>query len=483
MALLNYANSISEIEDFLSASSGTSNYLKLAFTNDGHIITHGIDYTPDFTVTDGPNGGRGLVKGSTNNPKEILRGNNTWSQLSVTDLPYSTNLNIVNDDTIPTTKAVVDYIGSFVRTAETMRFMGVIRYTDSSGFETMTKGNYTQGLPTTWVTGDTYRIGVISDSIDITFSGQKVEPGDMLVCINDGGGDMQYSNDWSVIQTNVNGTKQTTFNNTPIHFYATDSNPIKFYAPTTAGINGNILISRGEDEPKWGSFQITPEGKLNILDDEGALVGSPYEIIANKIQKPLVAGIGINFTDQEQGFSTFYDGKQQLNINVSPASTTTLGAIMIDTNHGSKGGETGYPTISIESDGTLYLTRDNVENALGYSPSALYDIVSIDKEGYAPKITLDNTIIENSNYRVLSSDESGSPYWRALPLTAFSDTKRDIFIAGNSIGEAGLNFIPTGDVYIKAESNNDDIVDLSFGLSWYNINTGGHEYDEPPYYN
>ena len=156
---------------------------------------------------------------------------------------------------------------------------------------------------------------------------------------------------------------------------------------------------------------------------------------------------------------------------------------MIDTNHGSKGGETGYPTISIESDGTLYLTRDNVENALGYSPSALYDIVSIDKEGYAPKITLDNTIIENSNYRVLSSDESGSPYWRALPLTAFSDTKRDIFIAGNSIGEAGLNFIPTGDVYIKAESNNDDIVDLSFGLSWYNINTGGHEYDEPPYYN
>jgi hypothetical protein len=32
MALLNYANNISEIEEFLSASSGTSNYLKLAFT-------------------------------------------------------------------------------------------------------------------------------------------------------------------------------------------------------------------------------------------------------------------------------------------------------------------------------------------------------------------------------------------------------------------------------------------------------------------
>ena len=481
MALLNYANNISEIEEFLSASSGTSNYLKLAFTQDGHIITHGVDYTPDFTVMDGPNGGRGLVKGSTNNPKEILRGNNTWSQLLVTDLPCSTNLNEVNDETIPTTKAVVDYIGSFVRTAETMRFMGVIRYTESSGFETMTKGSYTQGLPTSWVMGDTYRIGVMSDSAGVTFSGQKVEPGDMLVCINDGGGDMQYSNDWSIIQTNV--TKQSTFNGTPIHFYATDSIPIKFHAPTVTGTNGNILISRGENEPKWGSLQITPEGKLNILDNEGQLVGNSYEIIANKVHKPLTAGIGINFTDQEQGFSAFYDGKQQLNINVSPADTTTLGAVIIDTDHGSRGGEMGYPTISIEADGTLYLTKENIENALGYSPSTMYDVVSTEKMGYAPKITLDDTIIENTNYRVLSSDESGNPYWRALPLTAFSDTKRDIFIAGNSIGEAALNFIPTGDIYVKADPNNDEIVDLSFGLSWYNINTRAYEYDEPLYDN
>jgi hypothetical protein len=143
----------------------------------------------------------------------------------------------------------------------------------------------------------------------------------------------------------------------------------------------------------------------------------------------------------------------------------------------------GYPTISITSEGIIYLTKENVENALGYSPSTMYDVVSTTKMGYAPIITYDDTLIENNNYRVLSSTESGEPYWRALPLTAFSDTKRDIFIAGNSIGESALNFIPTGDVYVKAETNNDEIVDLSFGLSWYNINTGLHEYDEPPYYN
>ena len=57
MAILNYVNNLTPVEDYigLKQSSDNSNYFKLVFTGDGHIITHGHDYTADY------NGTRGLV--------------------------------------------------------------------------------------------------------------------------------------------------------------------------------------------------------------------------------------------------------------------------------------------------------------------------------------------------------------------------------------------------------------------------------------
>ena len=52
-------------------------------------------------------------------------------------------------------------------------------------------------------------------------------------------------------------------------------------------------------------------------------------------------------------------------------------------------------------------------------------------------------------------------------------------MAGNSIGTASLNFMPTGDVYVKIDdqvSDNGDTFDISFGLSWWNISEGAYEY-------
>jgi hypothetical protein len=43
-----------------------------------------------------------------------------------------------------------------------------------------------------------------------------------------------------------------------------------------------------------------------------------------------------------------------------------------------------------------------------------------------------------------------------------------------------LNFVPTGDIYVKVDNNtSDDVYDLSFGLSWYNIsaNNGQGAYE------
>lgn len=491
MALLNYANSITDIEDFLSASQGNTNYLKLVFTNDGHIVTHGIDYTPDFTVSTNANGGRGLVKGSTNNPKEFLRGTNSWSQLVVADLPYATDLNTSNDDTIPTTKAVVDYIGSFVKTAETMRFMGVISW-NGVDFQTTPRGGTThQGLPENWVTGDTYRIGVVNnDEGSITLVGELVQPGDMLICINNGGGTMQHADtDWSVIQTNINGTKTTTFNGISTEFYAKDSNPIIFYAPTEQGNFGEVLISNGGQEPKWGKIDISPTGLLNISYSENNtdITVTTLTIVANKIQKQLYPGIGVTFTTEGVGAS-YYDGTESLKIDLLPATIETLGAVKIDTWHGTTpSGEQG-PTISVDTDGTIYLTNTNIVNALGYNPSTMYDVVSTTKEGYAPIIDLNGSELSFS-YKVLAANESGVPNWHSLPLTAFKDSWRDIRVRNLSIDNGWsedngypkptvLNFVPSENIYVRAETgerNNEHYADLSFGLTWFDITNQVYE--------
>lgn len=88
MALLNFAEKYTDVSSRLTLPAANSGpYVELVFTKDGHIITHGTDYTPDFGANV-----RGLVKGSTGSPLEILRGNNTWAAITTTDLPMAVSV-------------------------------------------------------------------------------------------------------------------------------------------------------------------------------------------------------------------------------------------------------------------------------------------------------------------------------------------------------------------------------------------------------
>ena len=47
MALLNFATTYDEVKGNLSLEqSNKGDYIKLYFTKDGHIISHGVDYIP-----------------------------------------------------------------------------------------------------------------------------------------------------------------------------------------------------------------------------------------------------------------------------------------------------------------------------------------------------------------------------------------------------------------------------------------------------
>jgi hypothetical protein len=129
----------------------------------------------------------------------------------------------------------------------------------------------------------------------------------------------------------------------------------------------------------------------------------------------LSLGVGLTFGTT----GVTYNGSAARTISLVAATTTTIGGVIVDKDSKNK-------TISVTSAGSIYLTKQNIINALGYDP-------------------------------------------------ATKDSWRPITIGGESIGDKTLNFVPSGDVYLKADSNGDDIQDISFGISWYNISTKKYE--------
>ena len=382
MALLNYSKTYQEVLTELGVTflqdlpeSSTGNYVKLFFTGDGNIITHGKNYLPLFTESFV---GKGLVPVNTsteNKDKDFLRGDGSWAKITTSDLPIWKSGNYSSDTILDssTVKQLVDKVTT--ATVDAMHFKGVVSTTND--------------LPTGWKVGDIYRIGYPGN-----YFGHPGEIGDMLICITTGStSDENYALHWTVVQTNLNGEITINVNNTAVKVYSNsqqniDNSPYNIYAPTTGGL----------------------AGVSSVLIGSGTATGTP---IWARLSGLSITGTGTSST-----------------LSLNTASSSYLGGIKIDTNHGS--GNT--PTVSIDN-GTLYLSAANIANALGFMPAHPGDIENI---------------------------------WR------------DIKIGGQSIGDASLNFIPTDDVYVKVDNNIDDgSYDISFGLSWWNIsaNNGQGAYE------
>lgn len=204
---------------------------------------------------------------------------------------------------------------------------------------------------------------------------------------------------WTVAQTNINGTVDYLINNRVYKVYSNDSpgennKPIlDIYAPVSPGSTGNILISGGTGKaPSWAN-------------PESIIVGT-----ASKVANNLTNGVGLlNFS---------YNGSTAVRINLAPATTSSIGGVSID--------NADKPTISVDSNGKIFLTRTNLENAYGGSISA-------------------------------------------------ENTWRDIKVGNVSIGNKTLNIDASGDIYV-AKAETDDTVTIDFGISWYNLDTNEYEH-------
>lgn len=372
MALLNFITQYKDVAKYkdLTASSPSlegsqeNDYVKLIFTKDGHIITHGTDYIP---------WGNGIIP---------------IDKLPITDGKNPDNTHLWDSATI-NQKINESYV---INSA--MRFKGTIGLNPTYNGTSDTKKYVINGeksdIPSAQV-GDTYRVTKSGNYVGFT-----CETGDLLMCIT-ASGDNKAA-EWTVAQTNINGTVDYLINNRVYKVYSNDSpgennKPIlNIYAPVSSGSTGNVLVSGGTGSaPVWAN-------------PASLIIGT-----ASKVANALTNGVGL--------LKFSYDGSAAVKINLAPATTSSIGGVSID--------NATKPTISVDSNGKIFLTRTNLENA------------------YGGKLSEENT-------------------WR------------DIKIGNVSIGNKTLNIDASGDIYV-AKAETDDTVTIDFGIAWYNLDTGKYE--------
>lgn len=534
MALLNFANKYSEVSGKLKLTASDSDFIKMYYTGDGHIITHGVDYIP--------------------------WGNGT---IPINKLPVG-NINQISDQYLWNSQTINQKINDSFVANSAMRFKGTIGLVSGSTAKFTINGTEASFPSSSAQVGDTYR--VVNKG---TYAGQLCEVGDLLICITAGTADVAAT--WTVAQTNINGYITHKVNNVAYTVYSNDTTPFTIFAPTSGGTAGQLLISNGTDKtPVW-------ESPANIT------VGTAST--ANKVKGALsVKGAGLQM-------SSSYNGSANVTISLLAATTKSLGGVIVD-----DGGTENKPSISVDANGKIYITAQNIKNILGYDPIGInswrnikvngaeilstatttgalnlangagvnvnydaenarvvfnvntsyttngknykvqvdtttsglyvnvpwvnttYGVVSKDANGLAPQVINTNkTSIGQSFYLLASSDGQTTPSWYKLPSNAFVNTWRDILInnvsiggnplklingtnvtltnnngavtisstwrtikiGGTSIGNKTLNFMPTGDIYVKTGDQNTDTdeFDVGFGLAWYNVSTGKYEYE------
>lgn len=471
-ALLNWSSQYSNISSFLQAVTGSTDWLRIFVSPDvaggGHFITHGIDFGATYI-----GGRRGLVpenSGTLN--KTFLRGDG-WSslwtasdevasavgdtiaqQIAAKELYMQTTLASVYD--------IKQWIAQSFVANNAMRFKGIITIDSDGNISTTTEEGTINSFPTECLVGDTYKINGETRGASSYIGGQYVGTGDMVICIKSGSGanlnDAQY---WTIVQDNIEHLITYTLNGVAHYIYAQSGNNITIYAPNISGNSGQVLISAGDNQsPIWADANT-----LVVLE-------------ANHVTNALTAGTGIRMTNQGVA-ATSYNGSAAITITLNPATTSIIGGVLIDDgtnsekyNQPSNTGLIPYPTISVDSNGQIYLTKSNIVNALGYDPISALPIFNDTTDGIVPMSSAankSNTPAISTTY-LLGADAK----WYKLPTSAFQSDRRIINLNNTTIIAAdsgnALNIIAGNHVNITAAQASGNYTGaLTFEAIWRDI--------------
>ena len=449
MALLNFALTYNEVKEKLTLNeSNNGDYIKLYFTKDGHIISHGVDYTP---------WGTGIIP--------------------INRLPI--NNNEASSDYLWDSLTIQNKINQSFAANDAMRFKGTIRLTSDNNYTI--NGEDAEFPSKTAAVGDTYR--VVSSGL---YAGIQCEVGDLLICIQ--ADPTGKTTDWTVAQTNINGQIYHTINGVSKGFYSNDTDTFSIFAPTSAGALGQVLTSRGGNyAPSWVDQSTIIAG--NLTDE------AKKALFTNLTYIDDVLTITIGGTTKTATIS----GRRAINVNskevLSTSDSTALNFIngngvsftWDSTNKNlSVNANTDYET-SRENKNYAVKTDDTTNNLYVNVPwiDTTYDVVSKDANGLAPQLIPNNGKFINQEFYLLAAEnDQATPSWYRLSNNSLINTWRTIKVGGKSIGDKSLNFMPTGDIYVKTVDQNidpdpdtDDEFDIGFGIAWYNISTNKYEYE------
>lgn len=412
MALLNYAKTYDEIKhalDFKPYETGsnggnggnivTGDFAKIFFSGEGDIITHGVNFTPVFK-----GGAKGLVPQSTQKDTErlnFLASDGTWKELTLAMLPMAKSINDFSEDTLFTSKQIHDHFQSQLSAVDAMRFVGTIDPNNAGAFPTKDGKIICEK-------GDTYRV-----SQSGKYAGFTLQPGDLLICVKDSPAGATASDIaaeaneyWTVVESNINGVVTHTINGNRVEVFTNDltTAPSNIFAPTSAGSAGQVLISTGTGiVPIWtnqseliagdlvetqkdkivSSLYIDADGYIHTTSLSGKsstntnAVSGNWNIsvkgTAGKVANDLTLGTGFSFNS-----GTSYNGEAARQLNLAAATDALIGGVIVD---GVAAGTNGKhakagKTISVTTEGNIFLTPENIINALGYKPGATENVIN-----------------------------------------------------------------------------------------------------------
>ena len=446
MALLNFATTYNEVSDKLHLEqSNTGDYIKLYFTKDGHIISHGVDYTP---------WGIGIIP--------------------INRLPI--NNNEASSDYLWDSLTIQNKINQSFAANDAMRFKGTIRLTSTNNY--IINETEAEFPSKTAAVGDTYR--VVSPGL---YAGIQCEVGDLLICIQaDPTGE---TTDWTVAQTNINGQIYHTINGVSKGFYSNDTDTFSIFAPTTAGAFRQVLTSKGGNSaPIWTDQSEIIAG--NLTDEAKKALFTALNYTTDDVLTITIGGTTKTAT---------IHGRRAVNVNSKEVlSTSDSTALNFINGNGASftwdstnknllvNANTDYET-DILNKNYAVKTDDTTNNLYVNVPwiDTTYNVVSKDANGLAPQLTTANKkYITQQFYLLASTDGQATPSWYRLSNNSLINTWRTIKVGGTSIDDKSLNFMPTGDIYVKTGDQNattDDEFDIGFGIAWYNISTSEYEYE------
>lgn len=255
---------------------------------------------------------------------------------------------------------------------------------------TIGTGGTVTALPATHKVGDTYKVSTAG-----TYAGAMCEIGDIIICVKDGSSDT--ASDWTIVQSNIDGAVTGPTSSTNGHVAVFD------------GATGKIIKDSG--------FTIAKSVPSNAV-----FTDTTYSVV----------------TASTNGLMSAADKKKLDGINgngdyVLPAATSsTLGGVKIGSN------------IS-NSYGTISITKQNVTDALGYTPS---------QTASDTKVTQNQKGSSDSEYPILYSYSASSTQETNTvnkSSVTFNPSSNSISMSGGSVN------ITNGQIVINGDGSNTTI--------------------------